>query len=79
MNRILSIAIVFIIIIASSSCRKEDFVTDSSAKLTFSNDTVIFDTVFVTVGSTTQWLQVYNNNSKSIKNFKHSPGWWQQF
>ncbi|NNC85435.1 MAG: hypothetical protein HKN75_05080 [Bacteroidia bacterium] len=67
MNRILSIAVVLLILIASSSCRKESFVTDSSAKLAFSNDTVIFDTVFVTIGSTTQWLQVYNNNDKSIR------------
>lgn len=51
-----------------SSCRKEDdFLSDSSAKLGFSSDTIIFDTVFVTVGSTTRFLKVYNDNNKPVK------------
>ena len=40
--------------------------TDSSAVLEFSNDSILFDTVFTTVGSTTQILKLYNRNSDRI-------------
>ena len=44
-----------------ASCRKEEKLTRStSAKLEFSVDTVIFDTVFTTIGSATKQLKVYN-------------------
>lgn len=57
-----------IILIAFSSCKKEDdFITDPAAKLSFSNDTIIFDTIFSTIGSTTRILQVYNNNTGKIR------------
>jgi hypothetical protein len=59
---------VFIILILLSSCRKdEDFITDSSAKLSFSADSVLFDTVFTTLGSVTKRLMVYNPNNQRIK------------
>jgi len=48
-------------------CRKEKFTTDSSSMLEFSRDTIFFDTVFSTVGSTTQYLKVRNNHDESIK------------
>ncbi|MCB0821325.1 MAG: hypothetical protein KDC09_01415 [Bacteroidales bacterium] len=51
-----------------SSCRKEDDIaTSPDYKLAFSNDTIIFDTVFTTVGSTTRTLKVYNRNDKKVK------------
>lgn len=55
------------------SCRKEDeFTTDASARLAFSTDTVMFDTVFSQVGtnrplSITKQLWVINNNEKGVK------------
>jgi hypothetical protein len=49
------------------SCKKEKFITDSKAKLTFSNDTVYFDTVFTQIGSATQILQIYNPYKEPIK------------
>lgn len=49
------------------SCRKDQFITDSSADLGFSQDTVLFDTVFTTIGSTTKALKVYNPNNQRIK------------
>ena len=48
------------------SCKKDDFETSSSVKLTFSQDTVLFDTVFTSVGSATKVFTVYNSESKSI-------------
>ena len=48
------------------SCRK-DLVTDStSAKLSFSTDTLKFDTVFTTLGSTTKRFMIYNRNKESV-------------
>jgi len=49
------------------SCRKEDEIdSNPSTKLEFSQDTVLFDTVFSTVGSVTQWLTIRNNSSKKV-------------
>ncbi|MCD4790208.1 MAG: hypothetical protein K8R37_09435, partial [Bacteroidales bacterium] len=57
-----------IIFIFFSSCKKEDDVsTNPSCKLEFSTDTIIFDTVFATVGSTTRYLKVYNRNDSKVK------------
>lgn len=51
-----------------SSCKKEDetITHDPSAKLSFSQDSVFFDTVFTTLGSVTKRLIVYNPNSKEV-------------
>lgn len=47
---------------------KEDLLTtDDSAKLEFSADTVLFDTVFTQVGTVSKRLWVYNRNSRSVK------------
>jgi hypothetical protein len=47
---------------------KEDlFTTDPGAKLEFSSDTVLFDTVFTQVGTVTKRLWVYNRNSRAVK------------
>lgn len=49
------------------SCVKEDEIdTDPSVKLQFSTDTVLFDTIFTTVGSATQVFKIYNNGNKKI-------------
>jgi len=48
-------------------CRKESLITDANAKLSFSNDTIVFDTVFTTIGSATYSMRVYNNNNQAIK------------
>ena len=49
-----------------SRCHKEKIITDSTAMLEFSNDSVLFDTVFSTIGSTTQYLRVYNRHDETI-------------
>jgi len=56
-----------ILLITFFSCKKDDFTTNPNDKLTFSVDTVMFDTIFTTIGSTTYNFKVYNKNSKSIK------------
>ncbi len=50
-----------------SQCKKNNFTTDSSKKLTFSTDSVKFDTVFSKQGSATRAFIVKNENTKAIK------------
>ncbi len=47
-----------------SSCKK--FNSLSAKNLTFSKDTILFDTVFTTIGSTTQQFKFYNNDNKRL-------------
>jgi hypothetical protein len=49
------------------SCKKNSLLTNSSAKLTFSQNAVEFDTVFTTVGSTVQAFLVHNNHNQPIQ------------
>lgn len=51
------------------SCKPEDeiYSKDSGVKLQFSTDTVSFDTVFVSQGSVTRRLKVYNPSKNAVK------------
>jgi len=55
-----------LIIISLAACKRDFFAESGPGKLEFSTDTIVFDTVFTTVGSTTQTLKVYNRNDNSI-------------
>ena len=48
------------------NCRKQNILTNSSAMLSFSEDTILFDTIFTTIGSTTKYYKIYNNNNGPI-------------
>jgi len=49
-----------------ASCKKDEMLTDSSAKLDFSTDSVLFDTVFHYAGSTTKLFRIYNKHSQPM-------------
>lgn len=52
----------------AASCRKDDDISQNpDFQLRFSVDTLHFDTVFTSVGTTTQWLKVYNTSDKDIR------------
>ncbi|MES2629991.1 MAG: choice-of-anchor Q domain-containing protein [Bacteroidota bacterium] len=53
-------------IVFSVSCTK-DKITQDSSSLSFSTDTVLFDTVFTKVGTATRNFKVYNNSNKTLK------------
>ncbi len=57
---------VAIIWTAIMSCEKSGPLTPSSATLEFSTDTVLFDTIFTTIGSTTHNFRVYNNTNLDV-------------
>ena len=48
------------------SCEDERYLSSNDVKLAFSVDTVMFDTIFTTIGSTTQHLKVYNPYDQKI-------------
>jgi hypothetical protein len=53
--------------LAVVSCRKKDKIdTDPSLTLSFSTDTVFFDTVFTSIGSVTQRLTIYNKHDGKV-------------
>lgn len=49
------------------ACRKNGFITSPDARITFSADTLKFDTVFTTVGSVTQSFKIINNNDQKLR------------
>lgn len=49
------------VVLVFAACRKENSIsTDPTHKLAFSTDTILFDTVFTTLGSSTHHLKIYN-------------------
>lgn len=58
-----------IVLIASvvAGCSKEGFTNSSNARLNTSVDTLHFDTVFTTTGSTSQFIKIINNNDEGIR------------
>lgn len=67
MKRILYVVVLAVMPWFSLSCEKESFVEDDgSVRLTFSCDTLTFDTVFTTMGSTTLRLTVTNGSSDNV-------------
>ena len=60
----ISVALLFLFI---ASCRKEQPIsTDSNLKLEFSTDSLLFDTVFTSIGSTTHNLMIYNRHDAAL-------------
>lgn len=60
--------LLFFTVVCFLACRKEDSLnTDSSEKLEFSTDTLSFDTVFTSTGSTTQRIKVFNRGKRAVK------------
>ena len=63
----LLLIILSVFLLAGYSCRKINPInTDPSLKLSFSADTILFDTVFTSLGSATHQLKVYNNYSEDL-------------
>lgn len=49
------------------ACERDNYSNSPSIKLSFSNDTVLFDTVFTTIGSSTRYLKVYNKSKYDVR------------
>jgi len=60
--------ILIVLLLAGYSCKKNNQINpDSNLKLSFSADTVLFDTVFTSLGSATHQLRIYNTHSDDLK------------
>ncbi|MGC9355235.1 MAG: hypothetical protein ACP5D9_15415 [Mariniphaga sp.] len=63
---LLQILLVAIVAFSLFSCEDEGYLSSPDAQLQFSVDTVMFDTIFTTIGSTTQHLKIYNPYAENI-------------
>lgn len=61
-----AVFLLIIVITIFSSCRKDKITTSALDKLSFTTDTLTFDTVFTTLGSATRYFKILNKHSKSI-------------
>src|SRR5512133_623829 len=67
MNRNGFLICTFLVILAClSGCKKDKTVTEDG-ELSFSSDTVTFDTVFTTLGSATLSFKIYNRGSSTLR------------
>lgn len=58
---VVCVLVAFLCLPGITACNRDnDWLTDTSARLKFSEDTVKFDTVFTTMGSTVHVVKVYN-------------------
>jgi len=67
MNRPLLYFLLFTAILHFACEREDNFITDGSARLEFSVDTLRFDTVFTELGSATRFFKVYNPNDRPVR------------
>ena len=63
---LLHILAIAIVIGSFYSCEDERYMNSPNAQLEFSLDTIMFDTIFTTVGSTTQQLRIYNPYEENV-------------
>jgi hypothetical protein len=67
-NFLISAIICLILGFSFISCVDEnDYTSSPAVELKFSADTLMFDTVFTTIGSTTKILMVYNKENQAVK------------
>ena len=76
MNNCLSFRILYIftvvlciigaVVLTTTGCFKEEFDTGADARVSFSTDTLRFDTVFTQVGSATRAFRVHNPNDLAV-------------
>ncbi|MBL7923039.1 MAG: hypothetical protein JNL88_02465 [Bacteroidia bacterium] len=62
-----SLLITLLALILFGSCQKDEILSDAGARPNFSEDTLLFDTVFVSIGSVTKNFRVYNPYDKTLK------------
>jgi hypothetical protein len=61
-----TVCLLSILIILILGCKRDDYYEGTDVKLTFSTDTLRFDTVFTSIGSSTRYIKVFNPKSQPI-------------
>jgi len=63
----LPLLILSLIALLILSCQKNSFITSKGAVVSFSSDTLFFDTVFTSTGSITESVKIINDNDQKLK------------
>src|SRR6188474_3452735 len=63
----LRLSFIIVVCLLLSSCYKEKFTTDQNDSLSFSTDTLSFDTVLTSISTVTRYFKVYNTHDLSIR------------
>jgi len=66
LNLFFGITLLVALSLSNTSCKKKKNLFGDGT-LSFSNDTLVFDTVFTTIGSTTKYFKIYNHQNKALK------------
>jgi len=66
-KNLLTAVLCILLMLSFASCQDELFTTDPEKKLEFSTDTLTFDTIFTSLGSTTEKFLIYNNNNRALR------------
>lgn len=66
MMRLKFLSLILIAFLFAACNKDEELNFETDAKLSFSTDSILFDTVFTSVGSTTRRLKIYNKNPNAI-------------
>lgn len=61
------LAFITVLLVLFSSCKKDSFTTAADARVTITADTLKFDTVFVTAGSTYRKFAIINDNNQKLR------------
>ena len=67
MKRLIYFLLLLLLLKGMVSCKKQSFITDKNAALSFTADTLRFDTVFTSTGSVTQYFTIINSNTQKLK------------
>ncbi|MFM7016167.1 MAG: hypothetical protein ACKOX3_07565, partial [Bacteroidota bacterium] len=54
------------LLLFTGACKKDELLTSGDVQLRFSDDTLMYDTVFATIGSVTKNLRIYNDYDQPI-------------
>ncbi len=66
-KRLIHIFTALILMLSLFACNKDSLVKKSGFSLTFSKDSVLFDTVFSGIGSTTRYFKVKNPSNQAVQ------------
>jgi hypothetical protein len=64
---ILKITLVLSVTILLFACKKESFITTADARVTLTADTLKYDTLFTSTGSTSRVFKIINENDRKLK------------
>jgi len=65
--RLLLLPVVSCLLLLISSCKKDNFITTSDARLRITADSLKYDTVFTSTGSVTKSFKIINENNQKLR------------